>query len=273
MDVFKAIVVGIVQGLTEFLPVSSSGHIIIAQEVLGLDYGEDNLLFAVILHGATALSTVVVFRKDIFNILKGVLEFRQNDSLKFAISIVVSMVPAVIVGFFFIDKLEQLFSNLLVVGTSLLATSLLLLFAGKKNSGEKNISTGRAFIIGLGQMLAAIFPGLSRSGTTISTALLIGIDRDKAARFSFLMVLPLIIGAMLKKVLETSMDQPEVIGQSSSMTTPALCFGFLAAFLSGLVACRWMIKLIRNAKLHYFSIYCAIIGIAVIAYVLLNNVG
>lgn len=272
MDIFKAIIVGIVQGLTEFLPVSSSGHIIIAQEILGLDYGdEDNLLFAVMLHGATALSTLVVFRKDIYNILKGLLAFRKNESLSFAISILVSMVPAVIVGLFFIDTLEQLFSNLLVVGCSLLATSLLLLFASKKRNQGKAINTVRAFVIGIGQMLAAVFPGLSRSGTTISTALLMGTDKDKAARFSFLMVLPLIIGATIKKIFETSsISQPEVIEQATTMTIPALSFGFLAAFLAGLCACSWMIKLIRNAKLYYFSIYCALVGTAVITYALIS---
>lgn len=271
MEIFKAIIVGIVQGLTEFLPVSSSGHIIIAQEVLGLDFGEeDNLLFAVVLHGATALSTLVVFRKDVFNIFKGLLEFRRNDSLRFTLSILVSMVPAVIVALFFIETLEQLFSNIIIVGGSLLVTSLLLLFAGKKTSEGKPVNIIRAFLIGIGQMFAAIFPGLSRSGTTISTALLMGVDRDKAARFSFLMVLPLIIGATIKKILDTSIDQSGIIGQTDSITFPALSLGFLAAFVSGLLACRWMIKLIRNAKLYYFSIYCAIMGIIVIAYALLG---
>lgn len=271
MEVFKAIIVGIVQGLTEFLPVSSSGHIIIAQEVLGLDYGEeDNLLFAVVLHGATALSTLVVFKKDVFEIFKGLLDFRKNDSQRFTLSILVSMVPAVIVGLFFIETLEQLFSNLLIVGCSLLVTSLLLLFADRTTSDGKPVNMIRAFIIGVGQMFAAIFPGLSRSGTTISTALLMGIDRDKAARFSFLMVLPLIIGATIKKILDTSITQSETIEQTGSMTISALSLGFLAAFLSGLLACRWMIKLIRNAKLYYFSIYCGIMGIVVMAYVLLN---
>ncbi|MGO1597446.1 MAG: undecaprenyl-diphosphate phosphatase [Sphingobacterium sp.] len=269
MELIKAIIVGIVQGLTEFLPVSSSGHIIIAQEILGLDYGEENnLLFAVVLHGATALSTLVVFRKEVYKIFQGLLEFKRNDALSFTYYVVISMLPAAIVGFFFIETLEQMFSNLLIVGGSLLVTSLLLLFAGRKPSEGKPINAIRALVIGIGQMFAAIFPGLSRSGTTISTALLMGVDRDRAAQFSFLMVLPLIIGATLKKILDTaSVSDSAVIDQANSMTVPALIFGFLAAFLSGLFACQWMIKLIRNAKLYYFSVYCGLVGILIVAYV------
>lgn len=272
MEILKAIIVGIVQGLTEFLPVSSSGHIIIAQEILGLDYGEENnLLFAVILHGATALSTLVVFRKDIVEIFKGLWKFRKNDSWHFTLSVVVSMIPAAIVGVFFIETLEKLFSNLLIVGFSLLATSLLLLFAEKKGGGNKNISPFRGFLIGIGQMFAAIFPGLSRSGTTISTALILGMDKHHAARFSFLMVLPLIIGASLKEIWEaySSGGQP-FVASSDSMSTPALVLGFIAAFLSGLFACRWMIKLVRKSRLYYFSIYCALAGLALITYIFIQ---
>lgn len=262
-EILKAIIVGIVQGLTEFLPVSSSGHIVIAQEILGLKYSEEqNLLFAIILHFATALSTIVVFRKDILSIIKGLLQFKWNEEFRFSLKIVLSMIPAVIVGLFLKDTLEELFSNIRLVGFMLLITALLLYIADKAKNTNKDISFKDAFIIGLAQSVAALLPGISRSGSTISTSIILGDDKSKAARFSFLMVLPLIIGAAAKEYLDATKDS----SASLEFDTFPLLFGFLAAFLSGLFACKWMINFVKKAKLKYFSVYCCIVGIFVITY-------
>jgi undecaprenyl-diphosphatase len=267
IEIIKAIIVGIVQGLTEFLPVSSSGHIVIAQEILGLHYEEDqNLLFAIILHFATALSTIVVFRKDILDIIKGLLQFKWNDEFKFAVKIVLSMIPAVIVGLFLKDTLEELFSNLRLVGFMLLVTATLLYIADKAKNTGKDISYKDAGIIGLAQAVAALLPGISRSGSTISTSIILGDDKAKAARFSFLMVLPLIIGAAAKEYL----DATKTGASDVTFDVLPLLFGFLAAFISGLFACKWMIEFVKKAKLKYFSIYCCIVGVFVILYTFLK---
>ena len=263
-ETIKSLIVGIVQGLTEFLPVSSSGHIVIAQEILGLDFGEDNnLAFAVLLHLATALSTIVVFYKDILDIFKGLFQFKWNKETQFALMIVISMIPAALVGMFLKDQVEEMFNNLLIVGICLLVTSCLLFFADKAKKSEKDVSFGSSLIIGIGQAFAALLPGLSRSGTTISTSIILGIDKAKAARFSFLMVLPLILGAALKEVLDAN-KVGATIGQGVEVLP--LVVGFLAAFIAGLFACKWMISIVRRSKLIYFAVYCLIVGVAVITY-------
>lgn len=262
-EIIKALLVGIVQGLTEFLPVSSSGHIVIAQEILGLKYTEEeNLLFAIVLHFATALSTIVIFRKDIYQIFKGLFQFKWNKELQFSLKIVLSMIPAALVGFLLKDTLEELFSNLRLVGFMLLITAILMFIADRAKNTGKDIGYKDSIIIGLAQSVAALLPGISRSGSTISTSILLGNDKSKAARFSFLMVLPLILGATAKMYLDADSDNATTF----SYDILPLFIGFIAAFLSGLFACKWMIDFVRKAKLKYFSVYCTIVGLFVIIY-------
>jgi len=262
-ELIKAFIVGIVQGLTEFLPVSSSGHIVIAEEILGLKHDQqENLFFVIVLHFATALSTIVVFRKDILQLIKGLFQFRKNEEFWFTLKIILSMIPAVFVGFFLKDTLEELFSNLRLIGLMLLVTAILLLIADKAKNTKKDIGFGHSFVIGLSQAVAALFPGVSRSGTTIATSILLGNDKSKAARFSFLMVLPLILGATAKMYLDIDNSSLE----NTNFNFASLLIGFLAAFFSGLFACRWMIDLVKKAKLKYFSIYCTLVGVFVVIY-------
>lgn len=267
-EILKALIVGIVQGLTEFLPVSSSGHIVIAQEMLGLQYSdEDNLLFAIVLHAATALSTIVIFRKDIVQIFSGLFQFKRNEEFLFSLKIMLSMIPAALVGLLLKDTLEDLFSNLRLVGFMLLITAGLLYFADRAKHTGKDVTFKDAFIIGIAQAFAALLPGISRSGSTISTAILLGDDKSKAARFSFLMVLPLILGATAKMYLDANGSGIE--GQTvdfANFDLSALAVGFAAAFVSGLIACKWMIEFVKKAKLTYFAVYCSIVGLVVIAY-------
>ncbi|SMD35911.1 undecaprenyl-diphosphatase [Reichenbachiella faecimaris] len=260
MTFIEALILGIIQGLTEFLPVSSSGHLELGTYFLGVQ-SEDNLLFSIILHGATACSTVVIFRKDIFEIFKGIFKFEWNESTKFATMIVLSMIPVGIVGVFFEDQIESLFGgNILLVGMMLLITAALLAFTYFSKKNEGSITFKNSIIIGLAQAIA-IMPGISRSGSTISTALLLGVNKEKAARFSFLMVLPPILGAMLLKTKDF-LENPEIASNISGMN---LSVGFLAAFLSGLLACQWMITIVKKGKLIYFSIYCGIVGLLAVA--------
>lgn len=266
-EIIKALIVGIVQGLTEFLPVSSSGHIVIAQELLGLKYSdEDNLLFAIVLHFATALSTIVVFRKDIWQIIRGLFQFKWNEETRFALMVVLSMIPAALVGLFLMDTLEDLFSSLRLVGFMLLVTATLLFFADKAKKTGKEVTFRDSFVIGLAQAVAALFPGISRSGSTIATSILLGDDKSKAARFSFLMVLPLILGATAKMYIDA---ETEGLTGSEQFDLLPLLVGFIAAFVSGLFACRWMIAFVKKAKLTYFSIYCVILGVFVVVYTFL----
>lgn len=254
MEIIDAIILGIIQGLTEFLPVSSSGHLELGKAILGDNsLPKESLLFTVVLHFATALSTIVVFRKDILAILKGIFKLEWNEDLQFVSKIAISMVPAVIVGLFFEEQLEALFGgNILLVGFMLIVTAVLLYFADKAKNTDKKVSFSNAFVIGVSQAIAML-PGISRSGATISTSVLLGNDKTKAARFSFLMVVPLIFGKIAKDILggELSYD-------ASNFT--ALSIGFVAAFISGLLACTWMIKLVKQSKLTYFAIYCVIVG-------------
>ncbi|WP_370214318.1 undecaprenyl-diphosphate phosphatase [Mesoflavibacter profundi] len=264
MDILDSILLGIIQGLTEFLPVSSSGHLELGKAILGdKSIPEESLLFTVVLHFANDLSTIVVFRKDIWLLIKGILKFEWNDDLQFASKIVISMIPAVIVGLFFEEQLEQLFGgNILLVGFMLLITAVLLFFADKAKNTNKNVSFSNAFIIGVSQAIAML-PGISRSGATISTSVLLGNDKTKAARFSFLMVVPLIFGKIAKDVLSGDLS-------FESQNITALSIGFIAAFISGLFACTWMISLVKKSKLSYFSIYCAIVGLIAVIYSILN---
>jgi undecaprenyl-diphosphatase len=264
MDVFEAIILGIIQGLTEFLPVSSSGHLELAKAILGdTSVPEESLTFTVVLHFATALSTLVIFRKEVAEILKGLFQFKWNDELKFSLKIIISMIPAVLIGLLFEEQLESFFGGkILLVGVMLLLTALLLLLADKAKNTTKEVSFSNSVIIGVSQAIAML-PGISRSGATISTSVLLGIDRTRAAKFSFLMVVPLIFGKIGKDVLsgDLSFQSTEIIPISA---------GFMAAFLAGLIACKWMIAIVKKSKLSYFSIYCAIVGFIAITYDLLN---
>ena len=269
METFDAFVLGVIQGLTEFLPVSSSGHIELGKAVLGTDIAnkEENLLFTVVVHFATALSTIIVFRKDILELFKGLLSFKWNEETQFTFKIVLSMIPAVIIGLLFEKELEKLFEGqILLVGFMLIITGLLLFLAGRAKRTEKGVSWTDALIIGVSQAIA-ILPGISRSGATISTSVLLGNDRAKAARFSFLMVVPLIFGKIAKDLLEIIKGDSVI----ESVSTTPLIVGFFAAFIVGLLACTWMISLVRKAKLHYFSYYCFAVGVVAIVAGVVNS--
>lgn len=255
MELLRALFLGIIQGLTEFLPVSSSGHLELAKVILNdASVAEESLLMTVTLHAATALATVVVFWKDIVEIFRGLLQFRYNEQTAFSLKIILSMIPAALVGLLLESELEQLFDRQIpLVAAMLFVTGLLLLLADRAKRTDKKVGYGHSILIGIAQAIA-ILPGISRSGATISTSVLLGIDRDRAARFSFLMVIPLILGKMAKDLLDGALNQ---------VANPtALGIGFIAAFLTGIFACRWMIRLVRNAKLTYFAIYCFIVATA-----------
>lgn len=256
MDWLQALVLGIVQGLTEYLPVSSSGHLAIGSYLFGID-GEENLAFTVLVHVATVMSTFVVLWKEIDWILKGLFKFKMNDETKYFLNIVVSMIPIGIVGVFFKDQVEEIFgSGLLIVGCCLLLTAVLLTFSYySKPRQREHISLKDAFIIGLAQA-CAVLPGLSRSGSTIATGLLLGNKKEKLAQFSFLMVIPPILGEALLDVLKAAKGE-EAFGDISVLP---LVVGFVAAFVSGCLACKWMINIVKKGKLIYFGIYCAIAG-------------
>ncbi|MBR4002179.1 MAG: undecaprenyl-diphosphate phosphatase [Bacteroidales bacterium] len=257
MNWWQALILGLVQGLTEFLPVSSSGHLVIFRELLGAEAPSD-LVFEITVHVATALATIVVFRKQILDLLQGLFKFKYNQQTEFIAKLVVSMIPVAIVGFFFKDKVEELFSSLLVVGCALMVTALLLFLSDRVKARKegKEITFGQALVMGLGQAVAVI-PGLSRSGTTISAGLLSGASRNKVAEFSFLMVLVPILG-------EAFLDLVGGDLAASSISIAPLLLGFLAAFFSGLFACKAMIALVKKAGLKWFALYCAIVGLIVI---------
>lgn len=265
MDIIDAIILGIIQGLTEFLPVSSSGHLELGKALLGDDsLPQESLLFTVVLHFATALSTIVVFRKDVFEIFKGLFQFSWNDETKFSLKIIISMIPAALIGLFFEKELELLFGgNIILVGFMLIITALLLYLAAKAKNTEKPVSYTNAFIIGISQAIAML-PGISRSGATISTSVLLGNDKSRAARFSFLMVVPLIFGKIAKDIFSGNLSF-----ESAQINT--LSIGFVAAFISGIIACTWMIKIVKKSKLSYFAVYCFIVGIIAITLGYMNS--
>ncbi|WP_010522610.1 undecaprenyl-diphosphate phosphatase [Aquimarina agarivorans] len=258
MEVFDAIILGIIQGLTEFLPVSSSGHLELGKAILGdTTVAEESLMFTVVLHFATAISTLIVFRKDIAEIIGGLLKFKWNAETQFVAKIMLSTIPAVIIGLFFEDELEQLFGGKVTfVGFMLLITAVLLRLADKSKNTDKPVSYVNSMVIGISQAIAML-PGISRSGATIATSVLLGNDKSKAARFSFLMVIPLIFGKIGKDLLDGAIS-------SQTGNNVALGAGFVAALISGYFACTWMIALVKKSKLSYFAIYCLIVGIIAI---------
>ncbi len=280
MNTLQALLMGLLQGFTEYLPVSSSGHLTIASELFGID-GESNMTFTIAVHVATVLSTLVILGGEIWKILKGTFAplnpiavkgngtflNRLNPDQRYVLNILVSMIPIGIVGVCFKDKVEEVFgSGLLVVGICLLLTAALLTFSYLARPRQReNISLGHAFIIGLAQAVA-VLPGLSRSGSTIATGLLLGDKKEKLAQFSFLMVIPPILGEALLDVLKMVKGE-EATGGIGALP---LIVGFVAAFLSGCAACKWMIGIVKKGKLIYFAYYCAIVGVASIVYSLMK---
>lgn len=261
MDWLQALILGIIQGLTEYLPVSSSGHLAIGQALFGMDDGADNLTFTVAVHVATVLSTLVVLWSEIDWILRGLFKCKLNDETKYVFNILVSMIPVGIVGVFFKDQVESIFgAGLLVVGCCLLLTATLLVFSYYAKPRQKErLSLRDAFIIGVAQA-CAVLPGLSRSGSTIATGLLLGNKKEMLAQFSFLMVIPPILGEALLDVLKVVKGEAVFGG----IALFPLCVGFVAAFVSGCFACKWMIGIVKKGKLVYFGIYCAIAGLITI---------
>lgn len=257
MEWFEALILGLIQGLTEYLPVSSSGHLAIGSALFGIE-GEENLAFTIVVHVATVFSTLVILWKEIDWIFKGLFKWQMNEETRYVINILVSMIPIGIVGVFFKDEVEAIFgSGLVVVGCCLLLTALLLSFSYcYKPKQKENISMKDAFIIGLAQA-CAVLPGLSRSGSTIATGLLLGDNKAKLAQFSFLMVMPPILGEALLDGMK--MMKGEAV--AGDIPTLSLVVGFLAAFVSGCLACKWMINIVKKGKLIYFAIYCAIAGV------------
>jgi undecaprenyl-diphosphatase len=261
-ELIRGIVLGLVQGITEFLPVSSDGHLELAKYFLGdTSVGEESLFLTIILHVATTLSIIVVFRKDIADIFKGLLQFKWNAQTEFSAKVVVSMIPAVFAGLFFEKEIESMFSGrILLVAGMLALTGFMLVLAQFAKDTNKPITYVNAFIIGIAQAFA-IAPGLSRSGCTISTSVMLGIDRNQAAKFSFLIVIPLILGKLCKDILDGHFSTP--IEHSTT-----LIVGFVVAFFTGLFACRLMLKVVQQSKLIYFAIYCFIVAISAAIYIL-----
>lgn len=260
MSWFEALILGLLQGLTEFLPVSSSGHLELGSALFGLTDPDDNLQFSIIVHGATVLSILVVFRRDIIGLIRGVLRFQWNDETRFAALLLASAVPVGIVGLMFESTVSNFFGGrILLVGCMLLVTATLLFMTRFFKPGHKGVNLRRALVIGLAQTVA-ILPGISRSGATISMALFMGVDREKATRFSFLMVLIPILGA-------TALEVKDLLAQSTAadpVNAGPLLTGFFAAFISGLLACSWMLRLVREGKIVWFSIYCLVVGLTAI---------
>lgn len=260
MDWLQALILGAVQGLTEYLPVSSSGHLTIGSYLFGVN-PDDNLTFTVAVHVATVLSTLVILWKEVAWIFKGLFKCQMNDETRYVLNIVVSMIPIGIVGVFFKDTVEEIFgSGLAIVGSMLLVTALLLTFSYfARPRTKESISMRDAFVIGLAQA-CAVMPGLSRSGSTIATGLLLGNRKEQLAQFSFLMVIPPILGEALLDIIKAVSHGAEAAVGDISMT--ALAVGFLSAFVFGCLACKWMIDIVKKGKLIYFAIYCAIVGAA-----------
>lgn len=265
MDIIDSIILGVIQGLTEFLPVSSSGHLELGKVILGDRLvPEESLLFTVVLHFATALSTIVIFRKDIFDLVKGALKFKWNDDLQFISKIAISIIPAGVIGYTYESQFAELFGgNIKLVGFMLIITALLLYLADRSKDTDKKVTFIDALVIGVSQAIAML-PGISRSGATISTSVLLGNDKTKAARFSFLMVVPLIFGKIAKDIFSGDLTY-----ENSNFAL--LSIGFVAAFISGLFACTWMITLVKKSKLTYFAIYCVTVGLIAITYSFIDS--
>ena len=262
MSILQAIILGLVQGLSEFLPISSSGHLELGKVLLGIEAAED-VTFTIVVHGATVLSTIVIFHKDILELFRGLFTLRWNESNAFIGKLLVSSIPILIIGLFFKDYVESFFGGkILLVGIMLLLTAGLLSFTYYAPKEGGPVTFGKSFLIGIAQAIA-VLPGISRSGSTIATALLLGVDKAKAARFSFLMVLIPIIGA-------NALELKDVDWSQNSVGIIPLAAGFVTAFLSGVVACKWMISIVMRGKLIYFAIYCALIGSVSIATALLG---
>lgn len=262
MSLIEALILGLIQGITEFLPVSSSGHLEIGKALFGNNaLPGESLLFTIVVHAATALSTIIVFHKDIWYILKGLTTMKWTWENDYTVKIILSMIPVFFVGIFFEEQIEQLFSGkILLVGIMLIITGILLYLTTRVKQPKGEVTFMKSFWIGLAQAIA-VLPGISRSGATISVSLLLGIEREKAARFSFLMVLPPIIGATLLKI----MDLGESEAAMEAVAVTPLVIGFIAAFISGILACRLMIRIVKKSKLNYFAAYCVCVGIVAIA--------
>ena len=255
MDIVDAIILGVIQGLTEFLPVSSSGHLEIGREILNADLlASENLLFTIILHFATAISTIIIFKDDIVNLIKGSIDNSINGNHKYLFKIIISMIPAVLIGLFYEEEIERLFTgNITLVGSMLIITGILLLLTKVSKEKRHQISYSHSFIVGLSQAFA-IIPGISRSGATICTSLLLGNNKKQSAQFSFLMVIPLIFGKIIKDLFGDNVDFNDI-------DYIVYIFGFLSAFVTGLFACKLMLKIVKNNNLNIFSAYCIILGI------------
>ncbi len=255
MTGIEAFLLGLIQGFTEFLPISSSGHLELGSYFLGVNT-TNNLLFAIVVHGATALSTVVIFRKEIGKLISDLFKFEWNQGTEYISKLAISMLPVGIIGVLFESKIESLFGgNIIFVASMLTITGLLLLSTQFIKSGSGEVTFSKSILIGFAQAIA-ILPGISRSGATISTSLISGVDKEKATRFSFLMVLAPIFGAMLLKVKDL-METPEL---ASGISIGPLVIAFLTAFVSGLIACKWMMRIVKQGKLSYFAIYCFIVA-------------
>ena len=256
MELIESLILGVVQGLTEFLPVSSSGHLELGKNIMGNKLIlRESILFTMVLHFATAISTIIVFHKDVTEILRDLFKLKSNSNTQFVYKIIISMIPAVIIGFFLESLINSMFSsNIAFVGSMLIVTALLLMAGDRYNQGKKRIDNKIAFLIGISQAFALI-PGISRSGATIATALVLGVDKANAAKFSFLMVLPIIFGKVIYDISFVGFNYDETQLQM-------LGIGFIAAFLSGLIACKWMISLVKNSQLKFFALYCTILGVS-----------
>ena len=264
MSEIEAFILGIIQGLTEYLPVSSSGHLAIASNFFGLN-GAENLAFTIAVHVATVLSTLVILWKEIIWIFKGLFKFQYNDETRYTINILISMIPVAIVGFLFKDTVEEIFgSGLFIIGIMLLVTATLLTFSYfYKPRQKEKISMLDAFVIGIAQA-CAVMPGLSRSGSTIATGLLLGNSKEKLAQFSFIMVIPPILGEALLDTIKMIKEGTEAV--MGSIPPTSLFVGFMTAFAAGCIACKLMIDIVRKGKLIYFAIYCALAGLAVLIF-------
>lgn len=261
MGFLEALILGIIQGLTEFLPVSSSGHLELAKELFGLDLeGDQSKMVTIILHGATALSTMVVYWKDIKDLVSGLFKFKWNWQTQYVLMIIISMIPVFLAFVFFKDYIDTFFEGqVILVGCMLLVTAALLYVTHRYSGGEGSMSKGKSVIVGVSQAIA-ILPGISRSGSTIATSLLLGINKEKAARFSFLMVLPVIFGGMLIEFKDFVED-----GGEQQLDGMVLLVGFVTAFVVGVVACKWMVSIVKKSKLSYFALYCAIVGVIAVS--------